>query len=100
MTIQDDITRRSADIHWPDGLTPADADLFAHNEIIIDAPPQQIWQHLIAATAWPRWYSNSANVVVNDPSELLAGQLARANPGRMHRGHDLWNISLKFLCET
>ena len=164
MTIQDDITHRSADIHWPDGLTPTDADLFAHNEIVIQAPPEQIWQHLIAATAWPRWYSNSADVVVNDPAELLAAgvsfdwttfglqisstvtefvpqvrlgwygngeglrayhtwllvpreqstyvvmeeiglgdgarRLARTNPGHMHRGHDLWNISLKFLCET
>jgi hypothetical protein len=27
-------------------------------------------------------------------------KLARSNPGHMHRGHDLWNISLKFLCET
>ena len=164
MTIQDDITRRSADMHWPDGLTPTDADLFAHNEIVIHARPEQIWQHLIAATAWPRWYSNSAEVVVNDPSEILAagvsfdwttfglrvsstvaefvpcarlawhGQaeglrayhnwllvpgadttyvvmeelglgdgakhLARTNPGHLHRGHDLWNISLKFLCES
>jgi len=27
-------------------------------------------------------------------------KLAEANPGHMHRGHDLWNISLKFLCES
>jgi hypothetical protein len=164
LTIHDDITHRSADIHWPDGLTPTDSDLFAHNEIAIRAPAEQIWQHLIAATAWPWWYSNAANVIVNDPSELLAAsvsfdwttfglqisstvaefvppvrlgwygngeglhayhtwllvpredttyvvmeeiglgdgakQLARTNPGHMHRGHDLWNISLKFLCET
>jgi hypothetical protein len=26
--------------------------------------------------------------------------LAQTNPGHMHRGHDLWNISLKFLCES
>jgi hypothetical protein len=45
LTIQDDICRRSADIQWPDGLTPTDADLFAHNEIVIQAPPRQIWQH-------------------------------------------------------
>jgi hypothetical protein len=164
LTIQDDITRRSADIQWPDGLTPTDADLFAHNEIVISAPPPQIWRHLIAAPAWPGWYSNSANVVVNDPAGLLAAgvsfdwttfglqisstvaecvpqvrlgwygngeglrtyhtwllmprgdstyvvmeeiglgdaakRLARTNPGHMHRGHDLWNMSLKFLCET
>lgn len=29
-----------------------------------------------------------------------AKRLAQTNPGQMHRGHDLWNISLKFLCET
>jgi hypothetical protein len=27
-------------------------------------------------------------------------ELAASNPGHMHRGHDLWNISLKFLCES
>ena len=27
-------------------------------------------------------------------------KLAQSNPGHMHRGHDLWNISLKFLCES
>jgi uncharacterized protein YndB with AHSA1/START domain len=164
LTLQDDMTRRSVEIHWPEGDTPADADLFAHNEIIIDAPPEKVWEHLVAAAAWPQWYSNSADVVVNDPSELLgpdvsfdwstfglqisstvaefvppfrlgwygtgeglhayhtwllvpherstyvvmeeigrgdgAKQLARTNPGHMHRGHDLWNISLKFLCEA
>jgi uncharacterized protein YndB with AHSA1/START domain len=163
-TIQDDIAHRSADIHWPDGLTPTDADLFAHNEIVIQAPPHQVWQHLIAPTKWPRWYSNAADVLVDKPAELLsegatfqwttfglgisssvaefvphtrlgwygnarglrayhtwllvprdhgtyvvmeeiglgdgAKRLAQTNPGHMHRGHDLWNISLKFLCET
>jgi hypothetical protein len=29
-----------------------------------------------------------------------AQHLARTNPGHMHRGHDLWNISLKFACEA
>jgi hypothetical protein len=29
-----------------------------------------------------------------------AQQLAQTNPGHMHRGHDLWNISLKFTCEA
>jgi hypothetical protein len=164
LTIQDDITHRSADIQRPDGLRATSADLFAHNEIVIDALAHEIWQHLIAATAWPSWYSNAANVVVNDSTERLAEgvsfewttfgleissmvaefvpdarlgwygrgegleayhtwlliprergtyivmeeiglgdaakQLAETNPGHMHRGHDLWNISLKFLSET
>jgi hypothetical protein len=29
-----------------------------------------------------------------------AQHLAHTNPGHMHRGHDLWNISLKFACEA
>jgi hypothetical protein len=27
-------------------------------------------------------------------------KLAGSNPGHMHRGHDVWNVSLKFLCES
>ena len=29
-----------------------------------------------------------------------ARDLAQTNPGHMHRGHELWNISLKFACEA
>jgi hypothetical protein len=27
-------------------------------------------------------------------------KLAEANPGHLHRGHDLWDFSLKFVCES
>jgi hypothetical protein len=124
-----------------------------------------IWATLTAADAWPVWYSNATDVVVDDPSGQLAAhvtfnwttfglkiasevaefipysriswygygdqlrafhtwllvprsgdstyvvmeeigmghgaqRLALTNPGHMHRGHDLWNISLKFVCEA
>jgi hypothetical protein len=26
--------------------------------------------------------------------------LAQTNPGHVHRGHELWNISLKLACES
>ena len=29
-----------------------------------------------------------------------AQHLAQTSPGHMHRDHDLWNISLKFACES
>jgi hypothetical protein len=29
-----------------------------------------------------------------------ARHLALTNPGHMNRGHDLWNINLKFACES
>ena len=38
MSMKEDLANRSPDIHWPEGFTPADADLFAHNEISINAP--------------------------------------------------------------
>ena len=100
MIYQYDLAERSADIHWPEGYDPRDADLFSDNHIAIDRPADAIWQHLIAATSWPEWYSNSHDVVVNDASGPGAQKLAHTNPGHMHRGHDLWNISLKFLCES
>jgi hypothetical protein len=163
--MQDDLIERSAHIRWPDGFAPDHADLFAHNAVVINAPVENVWTKLIAAHAWPTWYSNASDVSVNDPSgqldeeilftwktfgftlasqvaefvpcsrlawygngdglhayhtwmlisrsanstyvvmeEVAMGQgpldLARTNPGHMHRGHDLWNTSLKFVCEA
>jgi len=165
MSIIADLQRRSAHIHWPEGIVPEHADLFAHNDIVIAAPAGKIWEHLLRPTAWPDWYSNASDVTVNTPSGLLGAgvtfdwitfgahihstvhefeptarigwygetdqwlayhtwlleprdegttyvvmeetgtglnpkKLAGSNPGHMHRGHDLWNISLKFLCES
>jgi hypothetical protein len=164
-SILDDLIERSVNIHWPDGFEPDNADVFAHNVIVIDAPAESIWAKLIDAAAWPGWYSNARDVVVNGPSGQLAEgvtftwatigltvdstvaefvpcsrigwyataapmrayhawllvpragdstyvvteetgvgpgarHLAQTNPGHIHRGHDLWNISLKFVCEA
>ena len=63
--------RRSAHIHWPEGIVPEHADLFAHNDIVIAAPAGKIWEHLLRPTAWPDWYSNASDVTVNAPSGLL-----------------------------
>jgi len=43
---------RSSEIHWPAGHTPADADLFAHNELLIHASCSNVWQHLVQAQTW------------------------------------------------
>ena len=71
MSIIEDIQRRSAHIHWPQDIVPEQADLFAHNDIVIAAPPGKIWERLIHATAWPDWYSNASDVTVNASSGLL-----------------------------
>jgi uncharacterized membrane protein len=74
-TISDDLIKRSADIRWPIGFDPVHADLFAHNAVVINAPARSIWAMLIAADAWPDWYSNASDVVVDDPSGELAEDL-------------------------
>jgi hypothetical protein len=44
---------------------------------------------------------NSTYVVTEETGPGPAARhLAQANPGHMHRGHELWNISLKFACES
>jgi hypothetical protein len=68
----DDPAKQAKAIHWPDDLSPADADLFAHNEVFIDAPCSAVWQHLIAVEDWPRWYPNAQDVhILNDRTGVL-----------------------------
>jgi hypothetical protein len=63
---------RSFAIHWPDGYTPPDGDLFAHNEVAIQAPCSVVWNHLVKASSWPEWYPNPHNVrLLNMPDGRL-----------------------------
>jgi len=62
--IDRDLATKSPEIHWPSGFTPTDADLFAHNEIDIEAPCAVAWSRLVNAEEWPKWYPNSKNVKV------------------------------------
>ena len=72
MSVTDDVQHRSAHIHWPAAANPDQADLFAHNDIVISVPAEAIWDRLVRAADWPRWYSNAAGVTVNDAGGILA----------------------------
>jgi hypothetical protein len=102
MSIIEDVKRRSAHIHWPQGIVPEQADLFAHNDILIAAPPGGETDQWLACRTWLLEPPDEATTYVV-MQETGAGanpkKLARSNPGHMRRGHDLWNISLKFPCE-
>ena len=65
---------RFSEIHWPAGHAPADADLFAHNELLIHASCSIVWQHLVQARSWPVWYPNSDNM-----------KLLNSSDGRLHQ---------------
>jgi hypothetical protein len=77
MTMQDDLANRAAEIHWPTGFDPAKADLFSHNELVINAPCERVWQHIIDATKWPEWYPNSKDVRITDGTVLAEDTLFR-----------------------
>lgn len=63
-----------AAIHWPDGFSPQQADLFDHSEQAVAAPCTAVWQSLVDAPHWPAWYPNSENVRLAQGSELAAGR--------------------------
>ena len=65
---------RSSEIHCPAEHAPVDADLFAHNELLIHSSCSTVWQHLVQAQAWPEWYPNSHNV-----------KLLNSSDGRLHQ---------------
>lgn len=58
-------------IAWPADYEPEKANFFVHNAIDIEAPPQVVWEILIQAETWPRWYEGASEVEVRGPSELL-----------------------------
>ena len=73
MTMQTDLANRSADIHWSEGFNPATADLFSHNQRVIEVSCERVWGHIIDATKWPEWYPNSKDVRIIANAEGVLG---------------------------
>jgi hypothetical protein len=72
LTFNEDGAQRSKDIHWPDGFHPEQADLFAHNEIVVYTSCEKVFANLIDAPVWPSWYPNSHTVkLLNSPDGKL-----------------------------
>ena len=69
--VTEDLKHANPNIHWPSGFSPKTADLYAHNEIVIDAPIGVVFRHIQEAEKWPGWYSNSQNVVIHGNDKLL-----------------------------
>jgi hypothetical protein len=77
MTMKQDLANREKDMHWPQGFDPSHADLFSHNELLINAPCERIWSHIIDATKWPEWYPNSKEVKITGDTVLKDGSVFR-----------------------
>jgi uncharacterized protein YndB with AHSA1/START domain len=166
MTVRDDLANRSSAIHWPAGFAPTGADLFSHNEGIVNASCERVWKHIVEAVKWPEWYPNAKDVRIGGDESALSGRsvftwttfglpiesrvnefvpfsqigwfgapldgsanfyhtwfltqtdtgchlvteevgngasaqrLRKTDEGLMHRGHDLWIATLKWIAES
>ena len=77
MSMKSDLANREKDIHWPQGFDPSQADLFSHNELLINASCARIWSHIIDASKWPEWYPNAKEVKVTGDNVLKDGTVFR-----------------------
>ncbi|MDB5975919.1 MAG: Polyketide cyclase/dehydrase [Nevskia sp.] len=71
ISMKADLAHRSPAIHWPAGFEPDKADLFAHNEQLINASCERVWTHIVDAGKWPAWYPNSRDVQIQGGEPVL-----------------------------
>lgn len=60
-------------IQWPAGFEPAVAALHVRNERWMRGRPDAVFEALIDAEDWPRWYPHAKRVVVDGGGPLRAG---------------------------
>jgi polyketide cyclase/dehydrase/lipid transport protein len=77
MSMKSDLANREKDIHWPQGFDPSQADLFSHNELLINASCERIWSHIVDANRWPEWYPNAKEVKIAGDTVLKDGIVFR-----------------------
>jgi uncharacterized protein YndB with AHSA1/START domain len=54
---------------WPQEEQPKGAQVFVHNERIVPAPPERVWNLLVAAQGWSKFYANAHFVELADPRQ-------------------------------
>jgi hypothetical protein len=63
--------RRVAWTSWPNGTHPRESSVFAHNEIVLSAAPWRVWEWLVDAGYWSKWYFNADDVRIGSGGEIL-----------------------------
>jgi uncharacterized protein YndB with AHSA1/START domain len=69
--VSNDRVQRSPDVHWPTALSLQSSEMFAHNEIEINASCATVWNRIVEAGLWPRWFPSSGKVKVKGDSQML-----------------------------
>jgi carbon monoxide dehydrogenase subunit G len=53
------------------------------SSVVIDAPPQRVWQVLSDVESWPQWTPSVSSIVRIDPGPLHVGQRIRIRQPRI-----------------
>jgi hypothetical protein len=61
-------------VTFPEGKRRSESPIFTHNELFIAAPAERVFAALVRPSAWPEFYANAKNIVV-DANELALGTL-------------------------
>ena len=56
---------------WPAEFQPNDCPVYSWNLGLLEAPVSRVWDLLVDAPGWPRFYSNARNIKVNSESSKL-----------------------------
>jgi hypothetical protein len=62
---------------WPAGHEPAGAAVFVHDERVVPADPQAVWDLLVDCRGWSSFYPNALRVRPADPDEPVLRQGSR-----------------------
>ncbi len=69
--VSSDRAQRSPDVHWPTPISLLTSEMFAHNEIEINASCATVWNRLVQAQRWPQWFPSSGKVKLKGDSRML-----------------------------
>jgi uncharacterized protein YndB with AHSA1/START domain len=58
-------------INWPPKYEPSKSKFFVHNEIEVNAPAEIVWDILLRAEEWPKWYKGAKNVALSPPADSV-----------------------------
>lgn len=71
LAVQSINAQKMGKINWPPNYEPSKSKFFVHNEIEIEATPEEVWQILIDAESWATFYKGAQNVKIQDTSQAV-----------------------------
>jgi hypothetical protein len=69
--VKRDWDQRSPEMNWPTPIFNGAAEIFAHNQIVINASCDKVWNHLIHAELWSQWCPYTGKVTIWGGSPVL-----------------------------